>query len=280
MKTSLKELKPKDKPRIMDLISQAGINVSDWANFKGGNNKAASNPKYCYEWSFAEENRVVVLNLWFESLSEVNGVIECKVNMKMQAEEMSEKASWKRRSLSMDAHIQMAYRCKLPVRVVINDGDRRKEGDPKLLASKVKMRLLDSVPWAISIYDVDTGQCRLTRGAQPERYVDQFSANEKLTSYETTGKIYVRSAEVRSAALQRAMGKCELCNEAGFVMGNGNIYLESHHVIPLSEKGNDDKYNVVAICPNHHREAHYGANKNELRERFINYLKEVKGSRE
>jgi hypothetical protein len=36
----------------MDLVAAAGIDVSDWANFEGGQQKAASNPKYCYDWAF------------------------------------------------------------------------------------------------------------------------------------------------------------------------------------------------------------------------------------
>jgi len=45
----VEDLKPKERLRVMDLVSEAGIDVSDWANFKGGEGKAASNPKYCYE---------------------------------------------------------------------------------------------------------------------------------------------------------------------------------------------------------------------------------------
>ena len=73
--------------------------------------------------------------------------------------------------------------------------------------------------------------------------------------------------------LGRANGQCEYCNEPGFVMGNRNIYLETHHIIPLSEKGSDDVNNVIALCPNHHREAHFGIHKNELREDFLNLIK-------
>lgn len=49
---NLEFLKPKERLRVMDLVESVGIDVTDWANFKGGIERAASNPKYCYEWSY------------------------------------------------------------------------------------------------------------------------------------------------------------------------------------------------------------------------------------
>jgi 5-methylcytosine-specific restriction protein A len=33
--------------------------------------------------------------------------------------------------------------------------------------------------------------------------------------------------------------------------------LETHHIIPLSEEGEDIEENVIALCPNDHRRAHF-----------------------
>jgi len=60
--SELSEIRPKDQHRVMDLVKAAGVDVSDWGNFKGGEKKAACNPKFCYEWSFVEPQKVVVLN--------------------------------------------------------------------------------------------------------------------------------------------------------------------------------------------------------------------------
>jgi hypothetical protein len=79
--SKLSDLTPIEPQRIMDLVRAAGVDVSDWANFKAGEKNAASNPKYCYDWSFIEPNRVVVLNLWFRHLKEQNGTIQCDFNM-------------------------------------------------------------------------------------------------------------------------------------------------------------------------------------------------------
>ena len=46
---------------------------------------------------------------------------------------------------------------------------------------------------------------------------------------------------------------------------SGSIYLESHHIHPLSEGGADTIENVIALCPNHHREAHFGENRDQFR---------------
>ena len=52
-------------------------------------------------------------------------------------------------------------------------------------------------------------------------------------------------------------------------MANGKVYLETHHVVPLHEKGPDSVSNVVALCPNHHREAHHGKNRAQIREQLL-----------
>ena len=49
----------------------------------------------------------------------------------------------------------------------------------------------------------------------------------------------------------------------------GSLYLESHHIIPLSEGGVDHPSNVIALCPNHHREAHYSESALDLRSVFL-----------
>ena len=40
--------------------------------------------------------------------------------------------------------------------------------------------------------------------------------------------------------------------------------METHHIVPLSEGGSDGDDNVAALCPNHHREAHYGVDRDQI----------------
>lgn len=68
-----------------------------------------------------------------------------------------------------------------------------------------------------------------------------------------------RDDEVRHWVLTQAHGKCECCEQpAPFVDSRGAAYLEIHHLRTLAEKGSDRPANAVAVCPNCHRELHFG----------------------
>lgn len=76
---------------------------------------------------------------------------------------------------------------------------------------------------------------------------------------------YKRDFSVRLWVLQNARGICECCNRnAPFISAEGLPYLEVHHVRPLGENGSDTVLNTVALCPNCHREIHYGADRKEV----------------
>lgn len=77
---------------------------------------------------------------------------------------------------------------------------------------------------------------------------------------------YNRSMLVKQYALLRAKGKCECCeNEAPFLTISGIPFLEVHHIYSLSDNGLDNPINVAALCPNCHREAHYGQNQQSIK---------------
>jgi hypothetical protein len=79
---------------------------------------------------------------------------------------------------------------------------------------------------------------------------------------------YRRSAEICAFVLARAKGVCEACNkEAPFQSSNETLYLEPHHIDRLSDGGPDDPHDVAAVCPNCHREAHHGVNKDNVNAR-------------
>lgn len=76
----------------------------------------------------------------------------------------------------------------------------------------------------------------------------------------TTTTIFRRNPDVVAEVLYRAQGRCEECkHEAPFMRASdGTPYLEVHHIDPLSEGGDDSVENAIALCPNCHRQAHYG----------------------
>ncbi len=75
-----------------------------------------------------------------------------------------------------------------------------------------------------------------------------------------TAAVFIRDSKIRGAVLVRANGKCEYCGEEGFRLVNGGRYLEAHHITGLALQGPDTMDNVIALCANHHREAHFGEN--------------------
>lgn len=80
---------------------------------------------------------------------------------------------------------------------------------------------------------------------------------------------YYRSEALKIYAIARSKGFCEGCGlEAPFQTYRGP-FLECHHVHRLADGGPDHPQNVVALCPNCHRRAHYAKDSIE----FNNKLK-------
>lgn len=267
----IKSLEPTERLRVIDLLASLGFDVSDWANSKGGEERAASNPKYCYEWSYEDhEKKLIVLSLWHEDMERRGEAVIQRLNLRQTAAQ-ADSSPQSRRALKMDFSLQKATRLKWPVRVILCDGPPRALGDTRAVATR---RILDDQPWHVESYDAETGDCTLVRSGAPALFIDQFDLEYlpegNAARKETSGPIFERSARVRRYVLERAKGRCELCGEKGFMTATGYLYLESHHIKPLSEGGKDSVDNVVALCPNHHREAHYGADKVNVRKALLN----------
>lgn len=45
------DLKPTERHRVYDLVREAGVDISDWSNYRRPEHPS-SNPKYCYNWAF------------------------------------------------------------------------------------------------------------------------------------------------------------------------------------------------------------------------------------
>jgi 5-methylcytosine-specific restriction protein A len=92
------------------------------------------------------------------------------------------------------------------------------------------------------------------------------------------GFVFERDSAVRDFVLQRANGKCEYCGELGFLTTGGVRFLETHHVITLASQGPDTVKNVIALCANHHREAHYGAQRQTVECTMLQILAKLNGN--
>lgn len=270
-------LRPTERKRVMDLVAETGIDVSDWANYNG--RSPAANPKYCYEWVFRDE-RTTTVCLWFRDiLADETGVLRYRLNPRGYAENLRGhrgRAGVAHRALLLDAALRDAYSRTQALRVIVVEGTQVDLEKETKRSSRVDRRLLDPLPWHVAEYDSASGMSLLLRGPPAPRFVDQFDPPPASESEVRQRMVNVRdrSASVRAFVLARASGRCEFCGCEGFLRSDGGIYLETHHIVPLHEGGADSVSNVVALCPNHHREAHHGFERQTIRAALLRTVAE------
>ena len=89
------------------------------------------------------------------------------------------------------------------------------------------------------------------------RYAALSKAPLTASAKEKRKAAYERSEALKVYVIVRSNGWCEGCrSEAPFQTKKGP-FLECHHVHRLADGGPDHPQNVVALCPNCHRRAHY-----------------------
>lgn len=248
-----------------------------WKNFKKGKKYAASNPRYCYEWSFIIPKKRIVVNLWHDHFELRNKQIIWKGNARAWASKVTGRE--KRRSIELDERIQTAIRENLQIRVIICTRKKRTK-------RTVAKRCLDPTHWTVLDYNQNTGQCELIRGNGKRRFEikkDKQNAVNDLTDIpegnrfpdraKLVSQTIKRDRRVRGCVLKRANGRCEYCGARGFPTTDGRFYLETHHIIALADSGHDTIDNVIGLCPQHHRQAHYGADAESLEAKFISRLR-------
>ena len=85
---------------------------------------------------------------------------------------------------------------------------------------------------------------------------------------------FQRDPLVRAWVLQRSEGHCELCGAAApFRTARDQPYLECHHAVLLANGGPDTPNNTAAICPNCHRNFHYGKDRENLTRQLIEKIR-------
>ena len=108
-----------------------------------------------------------------------------------------------------------------------------------------------------------------------ENQLRKYSSEQiKERAYNTSGIVNSRPVEtkyrsrnpyVSKYVKERSKGIGDLCGqEAPFYSKDGTPYLESHHVITLSNNGPDTVYNAVALCPNCHKKMHVLEDKKDI----------------
>ncbi|GAB7224776.1 hypothetical protein VoSk93_39950 [Vibrio owensii] len=109
----------------------------------------------------------------------------------------------------------------------------------------------DDLDKAVDIAKQDSSEDRLLR---------LKSAPQEPVLIDARTKLYRRNPDVVAETLHRAQGICEACAKpAPFLRKKDNShYLEVHHIKMLSTGGLDCIENTEALCPNCHRERHFG----------------------
>lgn len=311
LQEQLSALRPTRQQAVIDLVRRAGISVQPWYVRADGTPCAMprSNPNYCFNWAFGGGKEPSLACIWHASLAIADGFIQMQGSVRgaaLRLEAVAEDASAPKeqrdrarmqaaRARQQDALFARAAAHGTAIRVIVNEGDMSSESDLGSESSVVRVRHLDSVDWHLVRYDEHGGEFVLRRSSPPgsrqqepngqretrPRYADQHDvpgtdSPERNTG---TGSSFARDAAVRALVLERAAGRCELCDAPGFQTKDGRLYVETHHVIPLRESGSDRVWNVVALCPNHHREAHSGARSAQLRAELLQMLDEMHPSR-
>jgi len=94
------------------------------------------------------------------------------------------------------------------------------------------------------------------------------SANPRPRQDRTEAPLYARDPAVRAWAMVRSDFRCEVpgCGCYGFLKADGRRYIETHHIVPLGENGEDTIANTAAVCPNCHRKAHYSTERTQMAE--------------
>ena len=272
----LADLKPQSKELVYDLVTQAGLDTSDWDNYRRPESPA-SNPRYCYNWSFEGSDRVVVC-LWFEEMKHEGEVVFQTLNYRdIAASRRHWNATQRKRAGSMDHAIQLAKNNRLPIRVIVVDGSRRNDADDES-RSHVERRLLDPEPWHVAAYD-DGGNCRLQRGPWPAP-AETFTPAEITAAgsfaegakVEITAQIRERSQRLRDLArahfaAQSADGRlhCAACDwSPPLKLEITSPIVEIHHGVGISTYPTDGKAltfevaikALTPLCPNCHRILH------------------------
>lgn len=259
------DVKPTKKQLVRDINDQLGIEISsiyDWC-FRGGQD----GPYLTFQWydDIIDDGE----NVYF-----LDGSTDWAEKNRSTALPVQIRRAYDVTSLILDAYYKRAA-----IHVAVLDGVTTMVGLRE--KSEAHLRELDSHLWYPHHRD-EHGQIVVYRDVpQPENFDgyandiaratakgQQPPARKKPTFDKSGTAIYERDSSQVVAVKLRANGVCEWCKQPGFETPRGR-YLEAHHVIPLNCDGDDKAWNMVGICPNCHREAHYGIARDKLRDDFI-----------
>jgi len=119
----------------------------------------------------------------------------------------------------------------------------------------------DGLPKLLKVSEVLQANVTTSLKLLRSERLDRLQAAPRFpTRFDVVTTAFDRNPDVIAEVLLRANGVCEKCHRpAPFSRGtDGSPYLEVHHWVPLAKGGEDTVENGGALCPNCHREVHFG----------------------
>lgn len=243
-------LRPRTKHNVIDLVGQAGIDVTAWAYVDDQPYPTpASNPKFCYDWSFGSPQEGYVICVWHQSLEERNGrvIYQCDMGThtrKLRSELLktgvtdSQRARLVKqikRAEAFETAVTNSYYASRPLRLILNLGNMRAD-DEADTASIVSERELDTQGWFV--HSLADGDALIVRG-EPPATLQALPGDGTGEPPETPGEddkwreaqIRVRQGqpEFRTKLLAAYARRCAVTGSA--LEG----VLEAAHIVPHAE---------------------------------------------
>lgn len=121
----------------------------------------------------------------------------------------------------------------------------------------VKKNILNSITFNKVLDEKISKSKKTSKESRKQRLLNSSKLPSKV---EVVSTQYNRNPDVIAEILERANGFCEICKkEAPFLKKKDKTpYLEVHHIIKLADGGEDTVENAIGVCPNCHRELHFG----------------------
>jgi hypothetical protein len=245
------DLKPKTHSYIMDLVREAGIDVTDWEFNPDGQpvKNPRANPNYCYNWSFGDTKSGYVVCVWHASLRDEKGHVVYRSDTgttlkKLQdrlykasttQEQKSRLTQQIRRAQNFIEAVSFSFLSQRPLRLILNLGDMRREEDIGNAASAVELRALDDEEWFV--HELVDGDALIVRGMRPntvsvhEAGMDAPPEDPGQDDIWREGQVSRRRGqpEFRAKLLEAYQRRCAV---TGCIL---EPVLEAAHIIPHSE---------------------------------------------
>ena len=138
------------------------------------------------------------------------------------------------------------------------------------VATKIREDLFNSIVHYEDIFvNFEEAEAKEIERLKKEGWVEASEIGNMSPSIKyCTIKCHDRIPTVSAFTKLRADFKCEIqgCNYEPFIGLYDLPYIEVHHIVRLADGGEDTLENTACLCPSHHREIHFGENKENLRE--------------